>query len=56
MIYYFDFQFPYLVAGTGNEKLLYYDLKNSSKTVLESSDLGKNILNIMKMRNSLFLY
>ena len=37
-----DFQFPYLVAGTGNEKLLYYDLKNSSKTVLESSDLGKN--------------
>lgn len=37
-----DFQFPYLVAGTANEKLLFYDLKNSSKTVLDSADLGKN--------------
>lgn len=37
-----DFQFPTLVAGTANEKILAIDINNTStRTLIESTDLGK---------------
>ena len=37
-----DFQFPTLVAGTSNEKIMLIDINNqNSRTLIESSDLGK---------------
>jgi mRNA export factor len=41
-IYTSDFQFPMLVAGTANEKIMIVDINNaSSRTLVDSNDLGK---------------
>jgi hypothetical protein len=40
-----DFSFPILLAGLGNEKIGIVDINNAgNKTILDSSDLGKNSL------------
>lgn len=37
-----DFQFPMLVAGTANEKIMIVDINNTnSRSVVDSTDLGK---------------
>lgn len=37
-----DFQFPLLVAGTANEKIMLVDINNAgTRSVVESTDLGK---------------
>ncbi len=37
-----DFQFPTLVAGTANEKILMVDINNTNtRTLVDSVDLGK---------------
>lgn len=37
-----DFQFPTLVAGTANERILAIDINNTStRTLIDSTDLGK---------------
>jgi mRNA export factor len=41
-VYTADFQFPMLVAGTGNEKIMIVDINNAnSRTLVDSNDLGK---------------
>lgn len=41
-VYTSDFQFPMLVAGTANERIMLVDINNpNSKSVVDSGDLGK---------------
>lgn len=41
-VYTSDFQFPVLIAGTANEKILLVDINNSNtRSIVDSTDLGK---------------